>query len=94
MEYTKGEWGVHTINDVAICNSPTAIFIDSPTFTLAEIKIKSSLREHQEEALANAHLIAAAPEMYEALKRILDDRNSALAREAGRKALAKAEGKG
>lgn len=39
------------------------------------------------------NLVLAAPDMYEALREILADRNSALARECGRKALAKAEGK-
>lgn len=46
-----------------------------------------------EPQLIKCSLCKSASELYEACKAILADRNSALARDKGRKALSKAEGK-
>ena len=56
MEYTKGEWKVEdTFRVIDECNKGIA----------------HSLKPNLEEAKANTHLIAAAPDMYEALRGIL-----------------------
>ncbi len=60
MNYTKGNWKVEII--------AKRIFIDAPVFTIAELRTKSSLKEHMEESVANANLISAAPDMYQFLK--------------------------
>jgi len=46
----------------------------------------------RDECMANAYLIAAAPEMYEALKEVLASKCPCDAFVKGRKAIAKAEG--
>ena len=88
MNYTKGEWKLD--------NCGTAIFASN---RLVANCGGYSLSQHETETLAenktNAHLIASAPDIYEALKEIInsetitskDNFNKAL------KALAKAEGK-
>ncbi len=85
--YTKGEWQVIDGNFVYALNSNNTNRFD--------LSIHAGYTEigktPKDEIEANAHLISAAPDMYEALKGILLARNSALARAKGRKALAKAE---
>jgi hypothetical protein len=65
MNITQGEWEVDT-NDSKIRIASRKIY---PPF-LAELFHSSSVPYG--EALSNAHLIAAAPDMYEALKHILN----------------------
>ena len=64
-EYTNGIWEVTQIKD--------KVFIDSPAFTIAELRQKSSLAENRQETLANANLIAAAPRMAKLLERLVND---------------------
>jgi len=96
MEYTKGKWIVTqwaSHNDVHVSSN---ILIGIPTFIANCGNPGISSLPHNPEALANAHLIAAAPDMYEALKK-LTDLGRPLSRgdmSEGNKALAKAEGKG
>ena len=60
MEYTKGEWTVDT-ESIA-------------TVVMAErTKVAVVYGYSDEEELANAHLIAAAPALYEALKILIQD---------------------
>ena len=61
-EFTKGPWEVHR---------DTLITVKNPTTRI----VASAGAEHIciEGAKANAHLIAAAPDMYEALKKIITD---------------------
>ncbi len=86
MEYTKGKWKA----------VGRRIILDHPQWSDDKKEIASCNEWLNEESEANAQRIAKAVNsydaMYEALKRILDDRNSALAREAGHKALALARG--
>jgi len=89
MEYTKGEWKAHlTLPDdqVWVLNKDSAKI-------LASIHSKECPNETEREA--NAHLIAAAPDMYEALSQLRNDSQWAKlrpnTREAIIKALAKAE---
>jgi hypothetical protein len=97
MEYTKGEWRV--VADPL--GKFTDIFgeIGMPITTITH----SGMNIGQD--IANAHLIAAAPDMYEALKMALDalrallyehpdDDIGSAQKEVIEKALAKAEGKG
>jgi len=60
---TKGEWKVY--------ESPfaPAVIIDRPRRLIATCHLEVG-SEGMAEATANAHLIAAAPDMYEALKQI------------------------
>lgn len=77
MNYTKGEWSVHELDDEA--NSlppPLAELIPSPKPHGKKIQIVAwdafcklePTEEDYEISRANAHLIAAAPMMYEALQ--------------------------
>jgi len=96
MEYTKGEWKVaHEYNvavgnrGVASCGGYTSNMSDADKIT--------------QENIANAHLISASPDMYEALKEILPENTGYMesmswesynkAIKQIRQALAKAEGK-
>jgi len=58
MNCTKGEWKVNTINGVRVQTKNKFICLLSDT-------------DDEDEIIANAHLIAAAPEMYEALTKIV-----------------------
>lgn len=92
MGYTKGEWkqmGVH-------------IYADNPKDIHDKIVVvEVNPMGYNEESKANAHLIAAAPDLYEALKQIVSwmekwrdaewNFNGLLV--DGRKAIAKAEGR-
>ena len=69
-EFTKGKW--------IIDRDGSAIFSDSEDCYVAELSPANS----DEQVAANARLIVAAPEMYELLKKILDDtQNGQFARE-------------
>ena len=90
MNYTKGEWkkyGQH-------------IHINTANTSDEIITVLWPEWMPESEARANAHLIAAAPDMYEALKAMYqswvvrpDDEVNVLLYKMARKALAKAEGK-
>ncbi len=95
MEYTKGEWTVGKgwtfwdTRDLLFVNPNSKI----PTPSKVAY-VTPDLVEFQ----TNAHLIAAAPDMYEALKKAVDDfavwdRMIPELQELVMKALAKAEGK-
>lgn len=62
--YTKGEWEF-SIKD----NWPTVHTIND---------VIARINPHPQEYKANAHLIAAAPRMYEAIKRALEDHRDGL----------------
>ena len=60
MEYTKGKWEVENVGDCSlIMGGNTCVARTFQTFYPAE------------EQEANAHLIAAAPDMHEALKGVI-----------------------
>ena len=97
MNYTKGEWGLGSLDDEPFARSELSIYREDGR-KIAEIMREGFLA--MEEAEANAYLIAAAPDMYEALKGILEDADNGsfttLAgsiRELAKQALAKVEGK-
>jgi len=90
-DFTNGQWAFEKIDN--------RTFIDAPSFTIAELRSRSSLKEHQDETLANARLIAAAPDMHEALKLYTAHQQGTRGHYCSEchneidKALAKAEGK-
>src|SRR5437899_2198246 len=73
METVRG-WGKHTPGPWAIGNDGNGVSGDRKTTlwgndgTQAAIIIQSGLLSHEDTAEANAHLIAAAPELLSALK--------------------------
>ena len=91
MEYTKGEWKVEEVGDCSL------IMMDNQTCVARTFKTYYPTEAEE----ANAHLIAAAPEIYEALKRLmeaLEEHGSVhndvrIAYNLTKPALAKAEGK-
>ncbi len=91
MEYTKGEWKVRSGFKVTAGEEQTWVADCYPYH-------EKHPRPRVIEAEANAHLIASAPDLYEALReaqitlRVLQPSGSAVLREID-KALAKAEGK-
>jgi len=109
MNYTRGEW----IADIRV--GMVAVHVDDKEkFNCLDatqnecIYVRHGYRgkdgwEVSPEYIANAHLIAAAPEMYEALKDIIEQAEKTLImlgpdladsiRVFGKQALAKAEGK-
>ena len=92
MNYTKGEWRVKGCSVDGEDGYPIA-----STYPDTRLTSPESLRLKK----ANAHLIAAAPDMYEALKRLLkmvpEDCGGCIKTETAwieaQEALAKAEGK-
>lgn len=98
-EYTPGPWAI--IRDGA--KLPLIVTELTEQYGIIAQVRKDSLENGYDEANANAHLIAAAPDMLEALKgllanapvpkRIKDDFSYILYREAASKAIAKAEGR-
>jgi len=90
MEYTKGIWNISIINDI--------IRITDLHDCLATVETNYDGKNNEAkktEALANARLIAAAPDMYEALKMVITDGcyMSPFVGEAVHKAISKVEGK-
>ena len=63
-EFTKGKWNLSESNCQTLISAET-------TTGIIPIAMLTSL--NSSELQANARLIAAAPEMYELLKKILDD---------------------
>lgn len=97
MEYTKGEKWEAMRGCVVIATGESPV-----TGERWEQKIAQCYGENEQKQEANALMIAAAPDMYEALKVIIQKRNEAHETEAAYippeieqayKALAKAEGK-
>jgi len=89
MEYTKGEWEVtkhRPLDNLVIVIKHGEHAYNDDRICQVDVAPK---------AKANAHLIAAAPDMYEALRMLSygSDSDIELAKILGRKALAKAEGK-
>jgi hypothetical protein len=84
MNYTKGEWKKQNV-------SGDDVHIVSDAFVGIIAKVNQDCYSVNE----NAHLISAAPEMYEALKKIIDNTYIEYAdlKELAEKALNKAEGK-
>ena len=64
-KFTKGEWVVTT------CGSNVSVWCDSNSITSAE-SFNYPDDAHRNEILANAHLIAAAPNLYRRLERARD----------------------
>ena len=69
MKYSKGEW------EVVKKDKAHSLFFDgfSVSVNTKELVIALCDRDkwdHKEQRLANAHLIAAAPDMYEALRKL------------------------
>lgn len=84
-EHTKGPWTVHPIKS----------WVTDPTGEAVCGMLWPTYSRTEEETLANARLIAAAPEMLEALKNIEndDERIPSSAWNLVRSAIAKATGK-
>ncbi len=59
-DFTKGEWSIE--------HYATFINIKANDVDIADVNVEGSI--YSEEELANAHLIAAAPEMYAMLERL------------------------
>ena len=81
MNYTKGEWAVTPAGNVVVDGR---LIVRTPVLT-----------DNDNEALANTNLIAAAPDMYEALKEMIgaEDSIPEYMAKVINVALAKAEGK-
>lgn len=105
MEYTKGEWKViqGLIVPCQVGGSPPLADNEIPTeYRIAEMFEYPDVVYSKDEIRANAQLISAAPELYEALEQAQQDINWMLNNEKFlnphvfdylEKALAKAEGK-
>jgi len=105
---TPGPWSIHGATQVlkfgenhgAVC-----IIADPDAATTADFKEAEPGSDRWDEEMANAHLIAASPDLYAALKAIVDHENidglgiryefdfHSQFGKAARAALAKAEGK-
>ncbi len=68
MDYTKGQWEIYTGHDgklgETLILAPNPV-TNTPNFVIAKV---SDIWPNHIETEANAHLIAAAPAMYEALR--------------------------
>lgn len=88
-KWTKGPWIYHTDGDRAVYSG----YADMPVICQSPIS-----KQYNKEWHANAHLIAAAPELYEALEEalLLVDMSTSYRRvdiaQQARKVLAKARG--
>ena len=65
MEYTKGEW------EAILWDSGKGFNIFSDEGLIATVPLERGLKHTMHEVKANAHLIASAPALYEALKAVL-----------------------
>ena len=72
MSYTKGPWKVveNDDGDAAIAMGSA---LDSPEHYSCRDYWTSEAEYGEQGVMANAHLIAAAPDMYEALKRMVEN---------------------
>jgi hypothetical protein len=90
--HTPGPWRVRTQSHEWFCetNHANRVVSDNhPTHFVA------SIEGFGDDAVANAHLIAAAPEMYAALKAVVADRHACeVMRCRAKAAIARAEGRG
>jgi hypothetical protein len=68
MNYSEGEWTVKEEENQSFIGFQ--VFIESPDLLVAICDMEGW--GQKEERLANAHLISAAPNMYEALKMMLE----------------------
>lgn len=100
IKFTPAPWTVHNTGDVFTgLGAQNAEGIEAPSNDGWHIADCDMGGLGLEELQANAHLIAAAPDMYEALQQAITSmqdsgyQNSHVAIRAGKAALAKAEGK-
>ena len=73
IDFTKGKWTVDTSYSTMLLVSVEANIIcqiDCDTYNFETSAVEPSDKE-----IANAHLIAAAPEMYRLLERLTDHKN-------------------
>ncbi|AVR75880.1 hypothetical protein ValSw33_56 [Vibrio phage ValSw3-3] len=68
--FTKGEWVLHRVNHDMTIDGEVHV-VASEGYPSAFVPSWIDDEEAAIEAMANAHLIAAAPEMYEMLEKIL-----------------------
>ena len=76
--WTEGEWLVEGTFVYALNSAGVNRFCLHVMPGYAETCIKVSRRTSDEELIANAHLIAAAPDLYEALELALESSNSTM----------------
>jgi hypothetical protein len=85
---TPGPWAL----DCAEEDAYYRYIMAGPQF-IARIMLRGIMGNKLDHAEANARLIAAAPEMYDALRAISEESDDEGAKECARAAIAKAEGK-
>lgn len=106
-EHTPGPWFVHDFSEICLEQAPqvgdVTVSCDHPA-TITVARMGRALTATIEEARANARLIAAAPDLLEAMEGIVHFSDAVAYREdilsvslrqwidAGRSAIAKAEG--
>lgn len=73
MDYTKGEWKVYKFDDIQRIDVVAEDKMNFYNGIVANIVGEKSLS--YDERKVNAHLISAAPDMYEALKLLKDPQN-------------------
>ena len=62
-KFTKGEW------KITLCDASVSVWSGDDSITMP--KSLNYPNEYRNEVIANAHLIAAAPEMYEAMQEFI-----------------------
>jgi hypothetical protein len=67
-KFTKGPWEVNTL-----AGRPNSEVFSGDDVLICDCRATNVVME-PEEIEANAHLIAAAPDMYEALKRVMENK--------------------
>ncbi len=99
MNYTKGEWKqvFSTVTNIPNDAEHIVVAANSDPKKLVALTGLSGAKD-EEESLANAHLIAAAPDMYLAIQHFLNHNDDggqpcAICLKRFNKAIAKAEGK-
>ena len=90
MEYTKGEWKIYRDSMVAQTGVVSEDGIGFFNRSIAEIVCNDD--STLEEIEANAHLIAAAPKLYEVCKYLAEHGWNASVTEDAQEAIDKAEG--